>query len=312
MSHTPLLPAAQLHDSLAGAPRRWRPAPVVSGTVALHAGAAALTVVQPSCWPYAVGAVAASHAVLAAAGLWPRSALLGPNWTRLPAQAGAQIAITIDDGPDPEVTPRVLDMLDRYHARATFFCIGEVARRHPHLVEAIVTRGHAVENHSQHHRHHFSLFGPRALRREIEAGQRTLTELSGMAPLFFRAPAGLRNPFLEPVLCRLGLQLASWTRRGFDTRTHDAALVAKRLLHTLAARDILLLHDGHAARDERGQPVVIDALEIVLQAAHEAGLRCTTLRAALTSTSTGTGALATAAETASGATAPNPLNLIDR
>jgi len=305
MSHTPLLPASQLHDALAGAPRRWRPTPVVAGTIALHAGAAAFTLVQPSGWPYAVGAVAASHAMLAAAGLWPRSALLGPNWTRLPTQAGAQIAITIDDGPDPDVTPRVLDLLDRYRAHATFFCIGEVARRHPHLVETIVTRGHAVENHSQHHRHHFSLLGPRALRREVEAGQRTLTELSGTAPLFFRAPAGLRNPFLEPVLCGLGLQLASWTRRGFDTRTRDAACVAKRLLHTLAARDILLLHDGHAARDVRGQPVVIDALEIVLQAAHEAGLACTTLRAALASA--GTGVLAAAAETASKAAAPESL-----
>ncbi|MGD7314824.1 polysaccharide deacetylase family protein, partial [Ralstonia pseudosolanacearum] len=172
------------------------------------------------------GGVIASHLALAAAGLWPRSALLGPNWTRLPESAGRKIALTIDDGPHPEVTPRVLDLLDRHGAQATFFCIGDLARRHPRLVEAIVARGHAVENHSQRHWHNFSLLGPGALRREIEAAQDTLTGLSGMQPLFFRAPAGLRNPFLEPVLCRLGLQLASWTRRGFDTRTRDAAVVS--------------------------------------------------------------------------------------
>jgi peptidoglycan/xylan/chitin deacetylase (PgdA/CDA1 family) len=138
-----------------------------------------------------------------------------------------------------------------------------------------------VENHSQRHRHNFSLLGPGALRREIEAAQDTLYEISGVRPLFFRAPAGLRNPFLEPVLCRLGLHLASWTRRGFDTRTRDAELVAQRLLHGLAARDILLLHDGHAALDARGEPVVLDALAAVLRAAANARLQCTTLREAI-------------------------------
>jgi len=281
---TPLPLVRPSAGSQAGSPRRWRPTPLVGGTIALHAGAVTALAVQPACWPYAAGAVALSHTVLTAAGLWPRSAWLGPNWTALPESAAdrQQIAITIDDGPDPEVTPRVLELLDRYEARATFFCIGETARRHPALVEAIATQGHAIENHSQHHRHHFSLLGPGGLQREIDAAQRTLTELSGTVPLFFRAPAGLRNPFLEPVLCRLGLQLASWTRRGFDTRTSDAGLVAKRLLHGLAPRDILLLHDGHAARDVRGRPVVLEALETVLRAARDARLQCTTLRAAVT------------------------------
>lgn len=175
----------------------------------------------------------------------------------------------------------MLDLLDRHGAQATFFCIGDLARRHPRLVEAIVARGHAVENHSQRHWHNFSLLGPGALRREIEAAQDTLTGLSGMQPLFFRAPAGLRNPFLEPVLCRLGLQLASWTRRGFDTRTRDAAVVTRRLLRGLAPRDILLLHDGHAARSTQGEPVVLEVLPALLRAAADARLQCTTLRAAI-------------------------------
>jgi peptidoglycan/xylan/chitin deacetylase (PgdA/CDA1 family) len=287
----------------AGVARRWRPTPALAGVIAAHAGAAVYAAARPAAWPYALGTVVASHAMVAAAGLWPRSALLGPNWTRLPEHVGAHIAITIDDGPDPDVTPRVLDLLDRHDARATFFCIGERALRHPHLIEAIVARGHAVENHSQRHRHHFSLTGPRAMRREIEAAQRTLSELTGTAPLFFRAPAGLRNPFLEPALCGLGLQLASWTRRGFDTRASSAALVAERLLRGLAARDILLLHDGNAARDAQGRPVILDALDTVLRGAHDAGLSCITLRAALTSTGARAGSpgvQATEAKTAAG------------
>lgn len=264
-----------------GAARRWKPTPLIAGAAALHAGAAAAVVAQPAAWPWAAGGVVASHLALTAAGLWPRSTLLGPNWTRLPEHAGRTIALTIDDGPDPDVTPRVLDLLDQFGARATFFCIGERARRYPQWIEAIVARGHALENHSQRHRHTFSLSGPAALRREIDAAQRTLTELGGTRPLFFRAPAGLRNPFLEPVLCELGLQLASWTRRGFDTRAHDADTITHRLLHGLAPRDILLVHDGHAARDARGEPIVLDVLPAVLRAAADAQLRWTTLRAAL-------------------------------
>jgi peptidoglycan-N-acetylglucosamine deacetylase len=264
-----------------GVARRWTPSPFIAGTAALHVGAGAALVLDPATWPWAVGSVVASHLALTAAGLWPRSTLLGLNWTALPAGAGQQIALTIDDGPNPDVTPRVLDVLDRFDARATFFCIGEVARRYPQVVEAIVARGHAVENHSLRHRHNFSLLGPGALQREIEGAQQTLTEISGTAPLFFRAPAGLRNPFLEPVLCRLGLHLASWTRRGFDTRTRDAAVVSQRLLRGLAARDILLLHDGHPARDARNEPVVLNVLPTVLEAAAAAQLRCTTLRAAI-------------------------------
>ncbi|MFP6562300.1 polysaccharide deacetylase family protein [Paraburkholderia sp. B3] len=267
-----------------GAARRWKPAPLILGTAALHGGAAAALLAQPAIWPWAAGGVIASHLALTAAGLWPKSALLGPNWTRLPGMPGGvdrRIALTVDDGPDPEVTPRVLDLLDQYGARATFFCIGDLAHRHPQWIEAIVARGHAVENHSQRHRHTFSLSGPGALRREIEAAQKTLAEISGMRPLFFRAPAGLRNPFLEPVLCGLGLRLASWTRRGFDTRERDAGKVAHRLLQGLAPRDILLVHDGHAARGADGRPVVLEVLPGLLRAAADAQLQWTTLRAAL-------------------------------
>jgi peptidoglycan-N-acetylglucosamine deacetylase len=260
------------------AARRWKPSPLICGTAALHAGAAAAWVARPGAWPWAVGSVAASHLVLVAAGLWPRSALLGPNWTRLPEHAQRRVALTIDDGPDPEVTPRVLDLLDRYDARATFFCIGDLAQRYPQWIEAIVARGHAVENHSQRHRHTFSISGPRAMRREIEAAQRTLTEIAGTPPRFFRAPAGLRNPFLEPALCGLGLQLASWTRRGFDTREKDAGTITRRLLDGLAPRDILLVHDGHAARNARGEPVVLDVLPALMRAAAERELQWTTLR----------------------------------
>jgi peptidoglycan/xylan/chitin deacetylase (PgdA/CDA1 family) len=238
---------------------------------------------QPAWWPWALGVLLLNHAAITATGLWPRSTGLGPNVRRLPAASAArgEVAITIDDGPEPAVTPAVLDLLDAAGAKATFFCIAARAAEHPQLAREIVARGHSEQNHSHAHRHTFSLLGPRGFARELQQAQDTLTAVTGERPIAFRAPAGLRNPFLDPVLHRLGLVLCSWTRRGFDTREHDAQRVLQRLLDGLAAGDILLLHDGHAARGASGRPVILDVLPPLLAAIQRAGLRCVTLPQAL-------------------------------
>ncbi|HQU14650.1 MAG: polysaccharide deacetylase family protein [Chromatiales bacterium 21-64-14] len=261
----------------------WRATPLIRASLALHLLALVTVLWQPALWTWAAGAVFADHLLLTAAGLWPRSTLLGANIRCLPEGAAArgEVAITIDDGPDPAVTPAVLDLLDSYGARATFFCIGRRARAHPELARAIVERGHALENHTEHHRHNFVMLGPRAYTRELQAAQDSLTAIGGQRPQFFRAPAGLRNPFLGPVLARLNLRLTSWTRRGFDTREGVARHVLRRLLCGLRAGDILLLHDGHAARTTEGQPVILAVLPELLSALNRAGLRPVTLREAL-------------------------------
>jgi peptidoglycan/xylan/chitin deacetylase (PgdA/CDA1 family) len=268
---------------LAHADTTWRPTPFLQGSAALHVAVVAGAAIGPELWPWALGTLAANQAAILAGVLLPRSRLLGPNWTRLPEPAAARLAValTFDDGPDPEVTPQVLAILARHGARATFFCIGERAARHPGLVRAIVDAGHAVENHSLRHHHAFALLGPRRYGEEIGAAQDTLASLAGSAPRFFRAPAGLRNPFLDPALARLGLQLVSWTRRGYDTRNANAGDVLARLTRRLAPGDILLLHDGNAARTTRGTPVVVDVLPRLLETLAAASLRPITLRTAI-------------------------------
>jgi peptidoglycan-N-acetylglucosamine deacetylase len=263
--------------------KRWRPSALISGSVALHIGAAAAMVVRPQIWPWGLGAVVADHLLLTAAGLWPRSVLLGPNWSRLPSPVAdrGSVAITIDDGPDPEITPRVLTVLEEHGAKATFFCIGERVQRYAELAREIVHRGHTIENHSQRHLHHFSLLGPRRLTEEIERAQHSIATITGERPRFFRAPAGLRNPFLDPVLARLDLQLASWTRRGFDTVNRSADVVFGKLANHLRGGDILLLHDGHAARTDAGSPVILEVLPRLLTTVASAGLTPITLRAAM-------------------------------
>ena len=272
--------------------RSWRPTPFVAASAALHPLLALLLAWQWHWWPVLLAALVADHAAIAVQSLWPRSRRLGPNLVRLPAEAATrgEVAITIDDGPDPEVTPAVLAVLARHGAKATFFCIGERAVQQPALCRTIAAAGHDVENHGQKHRHDAPLLGPAGWRREVGDAQRELTAITGRAPRFYRAMAGLRNPWLDPALHGLGLTLASWTRRGFDTRSADPDRVLARLLDGLAAGDILLLHDGHAARTEGGEPVILAVLPRLLGALAARGLTPVTLACACDPDRSGSGA----------------------
>ena len=267
-------------SSASAAPSESWPWPTtIRASAAWHVAAIGAGVLVPGAMPWAIGAIVLNHALITGAGLTPRSNLLGPNVTRMPEAASArrQVAITIDDGPDPEVTPRVLDLLDAHGQRATFFCITERVLAHPALAREIVARGHSIQNHTARHRHNFSFLGPRGFASEIARAQDILAATTGQRPTCFRAPAGLRNPFLEPVLHRLGLSLVSWTRRGFDTREGDPAKVMARLGRNLQARDILLLHDGNAARTPDGTPVLLEVLPLLFERLHAGGLRSVTL-----------------------------------
>ena len=115
------------------------------------------------------------------------------------------------------------------------------------------------------------------MKADIAAAQACLGEITGQAPRFFRPTAGLRNPFLEPVLASLDLRLAAWTRRGYDTREGRPDVVLGRLTRHLAAGDILLLHDGHAARTPTGEPAILGVLPPLLRRLAEDGLRPVTL-----------------------------------
>jgi len=263
--------------------RNWKPTLAIKLSVALLAGCIIVTLFNPSLWLWMIGIMLINRMLLVVAGLIPRSTLLGPNIIRLPQDAAQrnEVAITIDDGPDSEVTPRVLDILDRYQAKATFFCIGKLAAKHPELCREIIRRGHAIENHSLSHNWYFSLLDPWSIHREVRDAQILLSGICGQTPRFFRATAGLRNPELEPVLAHCGLRLCTWSRRGFDTRVGDADAVFKNLVHKLKGGDILLLHDGGVARTAQGKPVIIDVLPRLLDHLARTNLLPVTLRSAI-------------------------------
>lgn len=255
-------------------PGHWRPTPLVLASLALHLVCLIQWVLYPHLWPWLLGLLAGNHLAIFFAVLLPRAGLLGPNLVRLPDAAVKRrhVALTFDDGPDPEVTPRVLDLLDRHKAKASFFCLGAKAAAYPALLREIVRRGHSVENHSYSHPRSFALYGWSRLCREVDSAQTVIAGITGRAPEFFRAPAGFRSPFLDAVLARRGMRYVSWTRRGFDAVSRDPFRVLERLVHGLAAGDVLLLHDGSGTRTRTGEPVVLAVLPALLDQLAARGL----------------------------------------
>jgi peptidoglycan/xylan/chitin deacetylase (PgdA/CDA1 family) len=218
--------------------------------------------------------VLADHLALGTAGLLPRCRLLGANLVSLDAAARErrEVALTFDDGPDPRSTPFVLEELARRGVRASFFCVGERVERWGRLAAEVAGAGHDLENHSYSHPYSFALLGPRRQACEIDRAQSAIAGVCGRSPVYFRAPAGLRNLWLQPVLAPRGLALAAWTRRGYDTVDRDPERVVGRLLVDVAPGHILLLHDGglHLGRD--ALPLLRAVLPRLLDGLAEQGL----------------------------------------
>ena len=255
--------------------RRWHPSYFIWLSLVIHVLAVGYLVLRPKEWPLALEVLAFNHLMLTAEGLWPKSTLLGPNRLRLPLEKGQprRVALTFDDGPDPLVTPRILDLLEASSATATFFLIGDQALKYPELVREIQARGHTIGNHSQQHRLGFACSTVGGFIKEVGEAQASMMSITGLEPRFFRAPFGIRSPLLEPALCALGLHLVSWTRRGYDTRERRPQKILGRLLRGLKDGDILLHHDGHSATSYNQQPVVLEVLPILLKHLQDHGFQ---------------------------------------
>jgi len=169
---------------------------------------------------------------------------LGPAVTHFKT-ARREIWLTIDDGPDPESTPKVLDLLDTHGARATFFLIGEKIQRHPELVTEILRRGHTLGNHTQTHPCSWFWFASgKKTGAEIDACTATLSAAGAPDTRWFRSPAGLRNPTLQGQLTQRGLDLVLWSARGYDTVWRNPAEVTARIAADLHPGAIILLHEN--------------------------------------------------------------------
>ncbi len=200
-------------------------------------------------WPVspvaAITIIALSHAAVLYPTLAPNAQWLGPVVTCF-EPAGREVWLTIDDGPTPD-TSALLDLFDANQIHVTFFVKGRLAAAHPDLICDILRRGHTLGNHSHAHPSaSFWCLPPDGIRREIDACNDVLRDL-GTATRLFRAPVGMKNPFVHPALTQRGMRLVGWTARAFDTRTDDPEVVWRRLLPDLSPGSIIVLHQGRAA-----------------------------------------------------------------
>jgi peptidoglycan/xylan/chitin deacetylase (PgdA/CDA1 family) len=175
------------------------------------------------------------------------------------------VALTFDDGPHPTWTPRILAILAKHRARATFFLVGRKAEEHPEVVRAILDAGHSVGLHSYAHDRLFALRGQRRVREDLERGIRVLEEVTGTRPVLFRPPIGHTNPAIARVADALDLTVVGWTISGRDglasARVED---VIARVRRDLADRAIVLLHDAPEKGDR--EPAAVKALPAILDA----------------------------------------------
>jgi peptidoglycan/xylan/chitin deacetylase (PgdA/CDA1 family) len=212
----------------------------------------------------------------AAAGLvsWgavhPASPLFGPTITRAPSIDS--IALTFDDGPNPAITPRLLDLLARENAQATFFVIGRWVRACPGIVRDIAAGGHALANHTDTHAN-LTFLAPRAIVRELTACQEAIAAAAAHRPRLMRPPFGFRGPQLKTSLAPSGLSaVVTWSVLGRDWTERGAGRLVDRL-RRVRAGDIVVLHDGYHGRLGVDRTATLHALEYWLPRWRDRGLR---------------------------------------
>lgn len=173
--------------------------------------------------------------------LFPRLSFFLPVISR--GKKGVKgVALTFDDGPDPEVTPLLLELLARHGVTATFFVTGVRAERYPEIIRAMLAGGHAVGNHSYNHSPFLMLKGRSILQREIASAQSVFQQF-GVVPLAFRPPVGITSPRLWRVLLENGMFCVNFSRRAADFGNRRVVGLASRLLAKIVPGDIVMLHD---------------------------------------------------------------------
>ena len=222
----------------------------------------------------ATGGVCAASGLFAWAAVAPSSELFG----RTVRQTGdaSTMALTFDDGPNPGVTPLLLDLLDRHGARATFFLMGRHVRAFPALAKEIADRGHTVGNHTETHRR-LVFCSSAEIRSEIDRCDEAIKGATGKKPRWMRPPFGYRGPLLDgAVRSGGGADVVMWSASARDWRPGPSERVIRSLRHARGG-DIVLLHDGDFRVLEGDRRRTVAALEHWLPRWKDAGIRFVTL-----------------------------------
>ena len=218
----------------------------------------------------ALGAVGVAAVGALAHGTYHRnSPIFGAALGSLPPRTSGEpiVALTFDDGPNPEATPRILDALAATRTVATFFLLGRHVERWPALAERVAAEGHVVGNHGWFHRK-LHTQSPASVRRDLELGTAAIIGATGLRPGVFRAPHGFRAPWVSRIARSLGQRTIGWSLGVWDSALPGVDAIVERTVSGTRPGSILLLHDGdgYDASGDRTQtaaavPRIIDALK---------------------------------------------------
>jgi peptidoglycan-N-acetylglucosamine deacetylase len=234
----------------------------------------------------APAALAAAGSLIGYASAHPASELFGRSIRR--TTTAKKLAITFDDGPNPAITSKLLELFARHNAHATFFLIGDFVRQCPELVRDTVAAGHSLGNHTDTHPNLFKRT-PSQIKNHLQRCNDAIAEAANIAPKWFRPPYGLRNPWVIPDANRLNMQVVMWTLIASDWRAPSKEWLIPRMAsiaqhaeenigkHADAPGDILCLHDGNHAQQNGDRHCTVEALEYWLPRWRDLGLEFVTI-----------------------------------
>ena len=221
--------------------------------------------------PLLAAAIALFYILLCVtASFFPQTNFLLPVISR--GQTGKNlVALTFDDGPAEPTTRQILDLLDKYSVKATFFVSGINALRYPEIIKDIISRGHSIGNHSLNHNPFLMLTSFNNLYREISDTQKILRKM-GINTKAFRPPVGIVNPKLSPIMDTLDMFCATFSCRAFDAGNFHVKDLGSKILKKVKDDDIILLHDVPPRRKEDSE-ILLQEIERLLAGIIDKGLR---------------------------------------
>ncbi|HEV7388689.1 MAG TPA: polysaccharide deacetylase family protein [Gemmatimonadaceae bacterium] len=203
------------------------------------------------------------------------SPLFGPALGKIEGDRKV-VALTFDDGPNPDATPRILDTLAEKGVRATFFVLGSHAERWPELVRRISHEGHQLGNHGYFHRK-LQFKSPFYVSRDIRLGIRAIKRAGAPAPKYFRAPHGFRSPWTTPIAASYGERTIGWSLGVWDSDRPGVDEIVKRTLEGVSPGSIVLLHDGDGYNPDGDRMQTAAALPLIIDRLKEEGYEFATL-----------------------------------
>jgi len=210
-------------------------------------------------------------------GINPRSRLYGKVLSN-GDRNHSRIALTFDDGPNEPYTSRVLSILERYKIKATFFVIGQNARRYPEVCRRIVAAGNVIGNHSYHHYKSLCLRWGKAVARDIELAHQAIYECTGFEPKLFRPPHGFRTPWLMRTVHHLGYTVVTWDNMTGDWKANKSGEeIGQTIVQRAKPGSVIVLHDGRNSRPSYDRSQMLQALPFVIETLEERGFDFVTI-----------------------------------